>query len=273
MPEGKMRSWVRAGAAAVAAILAVPSFAEAHFQELLPSTDIVPDEGARTVDLAIVFTHPVEGGPTMNMGEPVQFGVLADGKMTDLKSSLIVKPFDGKNAYTARYKVEKPADYVFYLEPAPYWEPAENHYIQHFTKVVVDFAAGDGWDKLVGLPMEIEPLTRPYGLWTGNEFRGRVLKNGKPLPFADIEVEWTNDGSVKPPADAFNTQVIKADAEGVFSYAMPKAAWWAFNAVSEGPERQSPDGKTVGTEIGGTMWVHTVDMNPPATAAATAAKP
>ena len=114
------------------------------------STDIVPDEGDHTISLAIVFTHPVEGGPTMNMGEPIQFGVLADGKKTDLKSSLKVKPFDGKNAYTANYKVDKPADYVFYLEPAPYWEPAENHYIQHFAKVVVDFGSGDGWDKLVG---------------------------------------------------------------------------------------------------------------------------
>jgi cobalt/nickel transport protein len=98
-----------------------------------------------------------------------------------------------------------------------------------------------------------------------------VLKNGKPLPFAEIEVEWTNDGSVKPPADAFVTQVIKADAGGVFSYAMPKAAWWAFNAVSEGPQTTSPDGKPAGTEIGGTIWVHTVDMNPPAAGAA--AKP
>jgi len=269
-----MRSGLSVAAAVVAA-LACPPLAEAHFQELLPSTDIVPDEGNHAIDLSIVFTHPVEGGPTMNMGEPVQFGVLADGKKTDLKPTLKVEPFDGKNAYTAQYAVTKPADYVFYLEPAPYWEPAENHYIQHFTKVVVDFGSGDGWDKLVGFPMEIEPLTRPYGLWTGNEFRGRVLKNGKPLPFADIEVEWTNDGSVKPPADAFNTQVIKADANGVFSYAMPKAAWWAFNALSEGPERKSPDGKTVGTEIGGTMWVHTVDMNPaPAgVAAPAAAKP
>jgi cobalt/nickel transport protein len=266
-----MRSWFRAGGAAILAVVAFPLLAKAHFQELLPSTDIVPDEGDHSVNLSIVFTHPVEGGPTMNMGEPVQFGVLADGKKTDLKSSLKVKPFDGKNAYTAQYTVTKPADYVFFLEPAPYWEPAEKHYIQHFTKVVVDFGSGDGWDQLVGLPMEIEPLTRPYGLWTGNLFRGRVLKNGKPLPFADIEVEWTNDGSVKPPADAFKTQVIKADAGGVFAYAMPKAAWWAFNALSDGPQRKSPDGKTVGTEIGGTLWVRTVDMIP--RAAPAAAKP
>ena len=40
----------------------------------------------------------------------------------------------------------------------------------------------------------------------------------------DIEVEGVNDGSVKPSADAFTTQVIKADAAGVFAYAMPKAA-------------------------------------------------
>jgi len=257
--------------ALVAAAALAPSGALAHFQELLPSTDIVPDEGDRTVNLSIVFTHPVERGPTMNMGEPVQFGVLADGKKTDLKSSLKTAPVDGKTAYAAQYKVDRPADYVFFLEPAPYWEPAENHYIQHFTKVVVDFGSGDGWDKLVGLPIEIEPLTRPYGLWTGNLFRGRVLKDGKPLPFAEIEVEWVNDGSVKPPADAFNTQAIKADAEGVFAYAMPKAAWWAFNALSEGPERKSPDGKMVGTEIGGTLWVRTIDMIPPAVPAA--AKP
>jgi cobalt/nickel transport protein len=256
-------------AAALAA--SAPLAAQAHFQELLPSTDIVPDEGDRTVNLSIVFTHPVERGPTMNMGEPIQFGVLADGKKTDLKSSLKLTPFDGKTAYSAQYKVQKPGDYVFFLEPAPYWEPAESQYIQHFTKVVVDFGSGEGWDKLVGLPIEIEPLARPYGLWTGNLFRGRVLKDGQPLPFGDVEVEWTNDGSVKPPADAFNTQVIKTDAQGEFAYAMPRAAWWAFNALTEGPQRKSPDGRMVGTEIGGTMWVHTVDMNPPAAAAA--AKP
>ena len=43
-------------------------------------------------------------------------------------------------------------------------------------------------------------------------------------PLTDIEVEGVNDGSVKPSADAFTTQVIKADAAGVFAYAMPKAA-------------------------------------------------
>ena len=82
---------------------------------------------------------------------------------------------------------------MFFIEPAPYWEPAEQKMIVHYTKVVVDaFGAEDGWDARVGFPVEIEPLARPYGLWTGNTFRGIVLREGKPVPFATVEVEYYN---------------------------------------------------------------------------------
>ena len=127
--------------------------------------------------------------------------------------------------------------------------------------MVVNFAGGEGWDKLVGLPVEIEPLVRPYGMWTGNQFRGIVRKDGKPVPFAAIEVEWVNDGSIKAPADAFVTQVIKADATGQFSYVMPRAGWWGFAALTEGDKTiPGPDGKPAKVEVGGLMWVKTVDM-------------
>ena len=116
---------------------------------------------------------------------------------------------------------------VFFVEPQRYWEPAENKWITHYAKVVVDaYASGEGWNALVGLPVEIQPLTRPTGLWTGNEFRGIVLRDGKPVPFAEIEVEFVNDGSIKAPNEAFDTQVITADQSGVFGYAMPRAGWW-----------------------------------------------
>ncbi len=233
--------------------------ASAHFQELIPSTDIVPDQGDHSVGLSLVFTHPVEGGPTMDMGQPVAFGVLADGKKIDLRGALSPKQVDGKKAFEARYKLPKPNDYVFYLAPAPYWEPAEKHFLVHHTKVVVDFGAGESWDALVGAPMEIQPLTRPYGLWTSNLFRGIVLKDGKPLPNARIEVEWINDTSIKIPADAFATQVVKADQNGVFAYAIPRAGWWGFNAITEG-KISGPDGKSADAEIGGTIWIKAVDL-------------
>lgn len=246
----------------LAAALALPAAAHAHFQEIIPSVDIVAENGDRNVALELTFTHPMEMGPVMEMAAPKQFGVLADGKKQDLSARLTpVKKGEGKTAYGASYKIGTPGDYVFYVEPAPYWEPAEGKYIIHYAKVVVDFASGEGWDKLVGLPVEIEPLVRPYGLWTGNQFRGVVRKNGKPVPFAEIEVEWRNDGSVKAPADPFITQVIKADASGQFSYTMPRAGWWGFAALVDGDKpMKAPDGKPAKVELGGLIWVKTQDM-------------
>ena len=240
--------------------LAGSNAAQAHFQELLPSTDIVTTEGNHTVALSAVLTHPMEHGPTMAMGTPVQFGVLALGKKVDLRTTLISTNVDGKNAYQTFYKIAAPGDYVFFIEPARYYEPAEKKWLIHYTKVVVDFASGEGWDALVGLPLEIEPLTRPYGLWTGNIFRGVVRKDGQPLPGALIEIEWLNDGSVKAPSDPFVTQVVKTDAAGTFSYALPKAGWWGFNALAEGEATSGPDGSPASTELGGTIWVKATDM-------------
>ena len=235
--------------------------AQAHFQELIPSADIVAEQGPRSVHLDLVFTHPMEGGPVMAMAPPARFGVVVDGKAKDLKPTLTPKSVSGKAAFEASYTLETPGDHVFFVEPAPYWEKAEGKWIVHYTKVVVDFAAGSGWDQLVGLPVEIEPLARPYGLWTGNVFRGVVRKNGKPVPFATIEVEWINDGSLKAPADPFITQVIKADASGQFTYGLPRAGWWGFAALVDGDKpAKSPEGKPAKTELGGLIWVRAVDM-------------
>ena len=253
------RSAVMALVAALAAT--IPPSAQAHFQELIPSADIIPDQGERSVRLEIAFTHPMERGPTMDMGQPVQFGVVAGGRKTDLRAALKAKTVNGGAGFEAAYSVKEPGDYLFYLEPAPYWEPAEKKFIIHYVKVVVDFGSGEDWDKPVGLPLEIEPLTRPYGLWTGNLFRGVVRRHGQPLPFARVEVEWRNDGSVTAPSDPFVTQVVKADAAGVFAYALPRAGWWGFNALSEAEAKvKGPDGEPAPTEIGGAIWVKAVDM-------------
>jgi cobalt/nickel transport protein len=233
---------------------------------LLPSDDIVESRDARTVDLTIVFTHPMEQGPVMEMGRPRQFGVLAGGRKVDLMELLEPRALEGKTTYHASVKLNRPGDHVFFFEPAPYWEPAEEKWIVHYTKVVVDFmGAEQGWDQLVDLPVEIEPLVRPYGLWTGNTFRGIVRHKGKPVPFATVEVEYYNEGRhVKVPGDAFVTQVIKADSGGVFSYSMPRAGWWGFAALVDGDEkRPGPTGQPADVELGALMWVKAVDMQGP----------
>jgi len=244
------------------AVLVVCITARGHFQVLMPRTDIMEEPGKVSLDM--VFTHPMEQGPVMEMGRPRRFGVLVNGRKHDLLESLRARKIAGKTAYTAEYDVRRPGDYVFYIEPAPYWEPAEAKMIVHYTKVVVDaMAAEEGWDEMVGFPVEIEPLVRPYGLWTGNAFRGIVRKNGEPVPFAEIEVEYYNEGNqVDIPSDPFVTQVIKADADGVFMYVMPREGWWAFAALLDGDEQMNnPDGKPVDVELGALMWVNVVDMD------------
>ena len=257
-----MRAWL-AGSIAAIVLCTSASRADAHFQVLIPSHDVVSTGEGRTVDLEIVFTHPMEGGPAMEMGPPRQFGIMVGARKHDLRQTLVPKKVDGSTAYAASVRLARPGDHVFYLEPAPYWEPAEGKMIVHYTKIVVDFMGMEtGWDAMVGFPVEIEPLVRPYGLWTGNTFRGIVQRGGRPVPFAEVEVEYHNEGGrVKPPNDALVTQVIKADSQGVFSYTMPKAGWWGFAALVDGDEKMNnPEGDPVDVELGGLIWVKTVDM-------------
>jgi cobalt/nickel transport protein len=160
--------------------------------------------------------------------------------------------------------LKQPGDHVFYVVPEPYWEPAEETFIIHYTKVIVNaFGLESGWDAEVGLKTEIIPLTRPYGLYAGNIFQGMVLVDGKPAPFTEVEVEYYNkDGKYSAPAAPFVTQVVKADANGVFSYAMPVAGWWGFAALNQGEDKvvSAADGKSYPVELGALIWIRTSAM-------------
>ena len=240
--------------------------AGAHFGAIIPSSPLVTSDSGPSLKLAAKFIHPMEGH-YMEMAGPRVFGVLHDGVKTDLLPTLSAargKSADQEENFTywvAGTTLKRPGDYTFYMEPAPYWEPAEDLFIVHYTKVCVNaYGLQQGWDEPVGLETEIVPMTRPYGLWSGNLFSGRVLRDGQPVPFAEIEVEFINDGAVSPPNDAFITQVIKADANGTFSYAMPRAGWWGFSALSLADWTLEHEGEQKGVEIGAVYWVHTRDM-------------
>ncbi len=241
--------------------------AQAHFGVITPSDDIISQGDSKKIKLETKFIHPVELH-YMEMEKPKQFGVVAGGKKTDLLGTLKAtkgKAPDQNKSFTfweTTYKIKRPGVYTFYMAPAPYWEPAEDCYIIHYTKVCLSaFGEEEGWDKPVGLETEIIPLTRPFGLWSGNTFTGKVLVNGKIAPNTDVEIEFLNEypgakTKINPPADPYVTQVVKTDANGVFSYAMPKAGWWGFAALSTSSKKIK--GKDI--EIGGVYWVKTIDL-------------
>lgn len=249
-----------------AATVAMMGTANAHFQMIVPSDDMVKQSESRSIDLDLLFWHPFEG-IGMPMVKPAQFGVLARGKTQDLLGSLKAGKTQDRegnsfDTFSAKYSFKRPGDHVFFVEPQPYWEPAEEAFIIHYTKVVVNgFGLEEGWDEEVGLKTEIVPLTRPYGLWSGNVFQGIVKVNGKPVPFSEVEVEYfAEDKAIEPPADPMITQVVKADKNGVFSYAMPKAGWWGFAALNEDDKTMAHEGKDYPVEIGAVLWVRTHDM-------------
>lgn len=253
-----IQTLIRALVLSVAAGLA-PAPAFAHFLELIPSADVLPQGGDVTLDMR--FTHPFDGGPIMRLDRPVRVGVVANGQRTDLTATLSEPGAPGEG-FRATHRLAEPGAAVFFVEPTPYFEPAEDKFIVQFTKVIVDsWASGEGWDALIGLPVEIVPLTRPTGLWSGNLFQGRVLRDGQPVPGVPVEVEYRNDDRIVAPDDSFVTQVTTTDGDGVFTWAMPRAGWWGFAALTESPTRlAAPDGREVPVEAGAVIWVKATAM-------------
>jgi cobalt/nickel transport protein len=233
-------------------LLAVPS-ARAHFGMIIPSDEMIMKGESSDVALQIMFWHPFEG-TGMDLVKPAEFGVVAKGQKEDLLATITPLKLKGRDTWKTSYKIKRPGIYVFYLIPQPYWEPAEDCYIVHYTKTVVAaYGDDEGWDEPIGLKTEIVPLSKPFGLYAGNVFQGVVLLNGKPVPGAEVEVEYFNvGGKYSAPSDYMVTQTIKADPNGVFTYGVPTAGWWGFAALST--DDQQIKGKDV--EIGAVLWVN-----------------
>ena len=236
--------------------LAVTGNALAHYGMVIPSDSMVMQGDAKSVNLTLSFSHPFEliG---MDLVKPAAFGVVANGEKENLLDNLQPVEVMGHGAWSMGYKIKRPGIYMFYMEPIPYWEPSEDCYIVHYTKTVVTaFGDDEGWDEPVGLKTEIVPLSKPFGLYTGNVFQGRVMLNGKKVPFAEVEIEYYNeDGKAKAPTDYFITQTIKADDNGVFTYAVPRSGWWGFAALNTSDKKLAFEGEDKDVELGAVIWV------------------
>ncbi|WP_207780220.1 DUF4198 domain-containing protein [Pokkaliibacter plantistimulans] len=249
--------------AGVAAGMVFSVSAQAQFQEIIPDQAILQDVLQRHLHLDIRFTHPMDMGPVLPMDYPEEVGVIANGRRTILTDKLQTNTEDGAQTFGLDYEVKAPGDHIFYIVPAPYWDPSEQKMISQYAKVIVDaYGAGNGWDVLVGMPMEIQPLSRPYALWAGNVFQGVVLRHGEPVPYAELSVAYHNDGSVIPPADSYSEQIIRADINGTFTYGIPKAGWWGFAAAAMANDPlKNPEGEAVNHEETGVIWVHALDIH------------
>ncbi len=231
--------------------------AQAHYGMIIPSDQMVMQEDPRTIDLTVAFGHPFDPAG-MTLERPVSFSVTAEGETIDLLGTLEDREFHGAPAFATSYEVARPGLHIFTMEPQPYWEPAEDAFIIHYTKTVVAaFGDDEGWDAPLGLKTEIVPVSKPFGQWAGNVMQGVVLLDGEPVPHAEVEVEHFNaDGRAVAPSEYMVTQTVKADATGTFTYAAPAPGWWGFAALNTADYTIAHEGEDKAVELGAVLWVH-----------------
>jgi cobalt/nickel transport protein len=229
----------------------------AHFGMVIPDQHIINQEKKDTV-LTLSFSHPFEN-IGMDLGLPKKFTVTVDGRTTDLLSTLQQVSFMEHKGWQSSFHFTRPGVYQFVMEPTPYWEPAEDLSIIHYTKTIVAAFGDDrGWDQPVGLPTEIVPRLRPFGNYVGNSFSGQLLVQGKPVAGAEVEVEFYNkDNILHPRSDYHITQVIKTDGNGIFTFSCPLPGWWGFAALTEADYTlKDPEGNDKGVELGAVLWTY-----------------
>lgn len=235
------------------ALMTTASIADAHFQ-MAYTHDLLRDKGG-VVELKMPFTHPAASGHVMAVEPPKAFYHVRKGKKTDLLDTVKASEWTSAEntgpSFEAEIKLKGLGDNVLIHEMSPYYEESEGIYIQQITKSIINVGSlPTDWDTDFGLKAEIVPLTKPYAIYEGGSFTGVVRSEGKPVPFAEIEVEYVNylpdmknnkfsdEANINVPAEAFVTMTIFADANGTFTFAMPKAGQWGFAALGVGSEKE-----------------------------------
>lgn len=222
----------------------------AHFLTLLPSSDNIQSKDESLITLEAMFIHPfMQTG--MMMEKPQ--GIYLNNVKTPLPLTQ-AKKFD-KQAWRTNYKIKRPGVYTFFTVPKPYFEASEEKFISHVPKVIVSaYGLEEGWDKPLGLNYEIVPLVKPFGLYAGNLFQGKVLHKGKPVSNVTVEVELYNEIGLKAPSSSHITQSVTTNNEGIFSFVMNQKGWWGFAAlIMEGSKIH--DNKEYEIENGALLWI------------------
>lgn len=267
--DDPMKTTLLAAAASTAISMMIPAAAHAHF--LLEYTTETMIERPGDVPVKLIFWHPFDNGHVMDLEMPQEFFMIHNGEKVDLKGSLEPVTFTGGENEGAAFRgvvpVKRSGDYVLVTVPVPYYEESEDIYIQQLTKAFLNRnELPTDWMEPVGLPTEIVPLNKPYNVLAGSTFTGQVLANGAPVAGAEIEIEFmaaepdmesaaASTPVVSPPPGG--AVVAVSDANGYFTFGIPRAGYWGFAALGSGPETEH-EGKELSQDA--VIWIRAWDL-------------
>lgn len=224
----------------------------AHFLVMLPSSEVVEKQNEVVkFDISLMHTFSMS---YMNIKKPIQLGVYVNGQKHNLLNTIKPAKIGGKDGYKFEYKFNREGLYTFYMEPDYYFEPSEEVMLKHYAKVMIEsLGISDDYYKPIGLRAEIVPMAKPFGLFTGNVFKGKVLFEGKPVKNCSVEVSYYNKAHYAEATKDSSIQAVRTDENGEFVIGLPMAGWWAMNAIIPNDEKAEHNGKKYDVEIGATM--------------------
>jgi cobalt/nickel transport protein len=249
--------------------------AQAHFQVFWPQVEGCYARPGEAVTWRYFWGHPFE--MLISDAQPAKFFVFTPKKQREkpaIKEITLKDQASGQDrkAFEVEYTPAGPGDYYLCLESPAYFIPEDQVFWQDYVKEPLHVVPGKGWDQLVGLPMEIVPLTRPYGWPAGSVFKGQALAKNLALTRATVEIEKLNGFFVPPdrlPKDRLGaangpliTRVTRTDNMGYFVCTLDSPGWWLISVSAPGGKKVH-EGKTYPVEMRGGLWVY-VEPPPPA---------
>ncbi len=243
---------------ALASLALATTICPAHYNMLLPQA--ASAKKGEPVALIYQWGHPFEHQLFDAPAPESLLVVMPDGKRVEWTKELkrtTVATDGGKTVASFRldFTPDQRGDYLFLLKSAPIWLSEEEEFVQDSVKVVLHVQVQKGWDVAAGLPLEIVPLTRPYGLQPGMVFQAEFWAEKKPLAGTLVEIEHYH--STRPPMlppDEQITRTAKTDPNGVVTCTLTETGWWCLTAQRDGSTRQH-DGKEYPLRQRSTLWV------------------
>jgi cobalt/nickel transport protein len=235
---------------------------QAHYNMLLPQT--ASAKKGEAVPITYQWGHPFEH-QLFDAPAPESVMLIApDGKKSDLTKSLeriVQETGDGRKAAAYRFQVtpDQRGDYMLLLTTPPIWMEEDQEFLQDTVKVILHVQAQKGWDKAAGHPLELLPLTRPYGLQPVMAFQAQIIAAGpdgnKPSSGTLVEIEHYNPEPPKDlPPDEQITRTAKTDPNGVVTCTLTDPGWWCLTAQRDGPKK-AHEGKEYPVRQRSTLWV------------------
>jgi cobalt/nickel transport protein len=244
--------------------------AQAHYNMLLPSTAFA--KKGEKVTFTYEWGHPFEH-ELFDAPRPQSLSVAKPNRevvslMDNLEKDTVNLPRGGTAVvYRVSFTPDERGDYLFVLQTEPIWLEEEEIFVQDTVKVILHVQAQKGWERTLPRPMELKPLTRPYGLlpgvvfqaqaWAFKETKGSEKKTPSPLGGIQVEIERYNSSPPREPlpADEFITRTTRTDPNGVVTTTLPEAGWWGLTAFRAAGTHERK-GKKYELRQRSTLWVY-----------------